>query len=824
MNLIKGMKKMNTIMIFIFFVISILGNCSGGKTNISPSDTQQRLSRRGDSDRETEIIENNSSFSSSRPDWLKNQEDDFLYLHKYGVISSDDGYLKIIDSLSKEILTSFSESLEITVLHETYKRVSENNADLEEYYNSVTSTFSSATFFGDEFDISVFPDETNCQLGDTVWVDGRLDQQQYQTRFESQFSKNQEEAERHLVNSIQAYEDKDIEYSLFELSRCKYYIDRGGGGVIVENARLKNGSDKSINSQFKEFLIELTEQISYEFITSDHDRKFVFTSKSDQTISAELTLPGDNYNLQGIKMSLLDVEENVEIESIASTNKKGQFTFDLTSFDLENIPKRVVILPKLELEGRENDSYWYSSPSFKAYREAFQSSYFELIYEAFPKQDILIAVGVSEDLAKSTKSTMDFHTQLKSSVLKESQYFNLLEQGTGMSHSDLVKILKNKPKLDNLQKSMLGVTDLIFYATISKAESGVFSAGLTMYSVNKSGLVILGYTQKTYLINNYDYTEGIDQIFKQFMNEYFYRTIQLNLSKGIDFNIKVNEKSVLGHRVDNQLSIRDLSRYHSYSVLLQNDLYRPVNLKIPAEEFYFASSNIPHDQNSGPSFIQDLTITRKTGTLNIKVIDGKTDLPFDNYWNTEINLWQSRYLFGKKNEQTAYHSDHNFIVENLGMYQVSVNHDGYSPSLPHFITIYDNQEYGLFQELQIELNEKSKLIGLGISTLAPGGGHYYFDKPILQSIVPALVYSGTVYLAVTYYQQYLQDRSEFQQHQKLYFDALSYDVSSYHSIAADQSWEDMKSSKQKFALSLASAVVTNILTSGLLYIQELSGY
>ena len=258
-------------------MISILCSCSGAKQNIS---SRKQPSRPVISDRDVKIIEHNRNYNPSRPDWVGEQEDGFLYLHKSVVLNSDDNYPTIIDSLSRVIISSFSESLQISVIHETYKKVSENNTDLKEYYESVTSTFSSATLFGDEFDISIFPDEVNYQPGDTVWADGRLNQRLYQSRFESQLTKHQEEAERHLNASIQALEEKSLEYCLYELTRSKYYIDRGGGGAIIHDMR--DGGTKSINKLFKEFLAELTDQFNYEITTPLKEGRIVFVTNDER--------------------------------------------------------------------------------------------------------------------------------------------------------------------------------------------------------------------------------------------------------------------------------------------------------------------------------------------------------------------------------------------------------------------------------------------------------------------------------------------------------------------------------------------------------------
>jgi len=385
-------------------------------------------------------------------------------------------------------------------------------------------------------------------------------------------------------------------------------------------------------------------------------------------------------------------------------------------------------------------------------------------------------------------------------------------------------------RLSKSHESQLSVCNMIIRLSIEKSVSQDFriksgeqkyDISLSLLAVDSRAFVVLGTTALEDSFSEPDLLDGVGRLYQQFMDEYFYQTVEILTDKQLKHRYLVNGLKFESTKKQKSILITDVSRYHPVKVDIIHPDFRKEAVTLPPLEFAYTSTNKKSHQSLDIRS-SEISLTPKAGTLRLITRDYDTGeiLPQSMGYSPESKIWQNWFLFFPKN---VFKSDSNNVVyKNLppGNYTVMASQDGYTASLPSFKTIYDDLEVNGEQWLTIRLSEKSLLFAVGFSTLYPGAGHYYMDKSIVQYTIPAVLYTGAILYSWNRYNSYVSSKDEFTRYQDLYFSESAPTLVQQYKIDAQRSYDKMDIARTQLYLGIGSAVATNVLTNTMLMIQK----
>lgn len=763
-----------------------------------------------------------------KPEWvdpIKWEKTKYLYSSASEIIKTKESYDNIKNKIQKMVLIDISEQIRVTVEKVFIDIIQEKDGFYKEYAETVIKTNSRATFFMDEFDVYIYPDEHKIKVGDALWAYGRLDKIKYQKRLAKQRKEFEKKSEDYFNDAVKAYEDGNLQQCLNKIVMCKYYVDRGGGNILLQHFIDQTLGERPVVSQLQELHGRLKKILRFELIpkTNNNLVKFIM-GESDKKIKIRLSTPSTSQmDLSGIELEAKDLDTGKLIRPITlTTDEQGLTIFNFK----ENLGDREVILMNIQLKltpfGIDDDKVWFSSAMYQEFKTSLVSMVVSIENQAFPQRNVLTVVTKEEDVGLSLIEINGLKSELDQSVVDNSKFFNLLKQEAGMGLNELIRVISSKRDLNNEELDKLKSVDAIIHVSIESGSK--FRLRIRLLNVVNKSFQVLAMSSLNIPGDSKLKTDGIKDLFDQFLDEWFFRSVKFNFNQKIDYILMVNDKKSSSGKEQTSIISKGLSRYHTYNFVLETDNYRTYRTTYAPEFFSFKSTNRKLSQSENV-IIEDIKLEHKYGKLKVKVTDalGKK-IRQRGRIQTSIDIFQPKYIFLKTNKLSSKgKSIYEFTVTNLGLYQVSVNHPGYAKPLPKFVNIKDSFELSGVQIVDFKLEEKSLLKAVTFSTAFPGLGHLYMASPWWQTILPASIYSTSIIASGIFYNDYYRNRSDFITFQNKYFEANENDpniINMYYYSKAEESRGKMNDAKKYFKYSLYSAVLSNVLTNGLLYLQK----
>jgi hypothetical protein len=260
------------------------------------------------------------------------------------------------------------------------------------------------------------------------------------------------------------------------------------------------------------------------------------------------------------------------------------------------------------------------------------------------------------------------------------------------------------------------------------------------------------------------------------MDRYFYKTIILLKPDQVYGNIFINDKI---HNQkwegEKQVIINNIPRYENITISIISEDSISNNIQIKGDTFKLNGSNEKRDQNnkmyqSTPS--QPPRFKAKGSLIKFNLSNFNKIPVISNNVNIIIFNFRSRTTL--KYSLNKNYTTNELIVpsKNIGSYFYTIKVDERMKTFPRFINLIDSVEYkikfGDIETVNQEVNNKSKTFGRSLSTILPGMGHVYVDKPKLKYLFIASLYCYIVYKSVDEYNNFISNRDEYSYWQNEY--------------------------------------------------------
>jgi len=764
------------------------------------------------SEKQTKVLE-------KRPEWIELEDKNYITSTEWSILGGDKQYPELVNYLKKRVLANLSKGVQVTVREVFIDIIQEKDGLLEEYAKSVIKTNSSATFFRDELDLVVYPSEISVAEGDTVWVYGRLNYLAYKSRLEDERRDFEHQAVETFQGAVKALESGNMYQCLDKVIRSKYYVDRGGGSKSFPHFLDQTLGDRRVVDQLHDLHSELIKQLRIRTITQSQNDRVIFVRENPvKYLKIQLYSPiALLYDFSGIVMEAKVVDSGEIIKAMTVTNEQGITGFDLRDALEDREELKLVINPRLKPIGID-DEIWFSSFSYQDFQSKLLPLTVTVTHQAFPQRNILTVVTKENDVLVSNSTMNSLNDALDQEVFNYTQFFNLMKQEAGMGTQELARVVSSRKKLSSEQLDKLSTVDAIIHISIESASK--YIVRMKLLNVVDNSLNVLAMSSINISNDVELISEGMKRIFHLFMDEFFLRTVKLNFNEKVNYSIVINGDPFDPIKREKSALCKDLSRYHTQNIEVNSDDYRTYRTTVKPDVFSFKTSNPRRNQSSTQHIIsKDIQLVPQSGTLTVKVTNEEgRNLQGD---LTSMKLWQPKMFFFRANK-VSYKgvSTKEFKLTNLGLYQVYATYPGYSKPLPKFINIKDDLNVQERQIVQISLVEKSAFKAILLSSVYPGWGHLYLDKPWWQMLLPAAFYTMSLAVSGTAYYDYTSYRDEFNRYQDFYFDAVTKDDLNKYKNLADKSWNNMHRAQNRFKYGVSTTILSNLLTSTILYIQK----
>ena len=776
-------------------------------------------------------LEGNQATFVNKPKWNKSNQD-YIYASKCQIKTTDLNSAEIISALKGQVLSELAEQLEVTIESIFASSLQEKDGIIEDDISSIIRMYSTAKFTSNDFELVIIPDEKHFQNGDEICVEARLNKKAYSARLEQEKRINELTARNELDAASVALNKGNMSLCLSRLAKCKYYIDLGGGGILVPYYKNSNAEKRSVASQHEEMVEDIRKLISFDVVGHSDFTKITFTEKENRILQIRLfSNKGEIFNFQGTDLELISAKDQSVIKSLAPVDFNGIARFDLSGINLGSEKRQYTLRPKFIANWAKDNPDWEQGNSYKNFLEKLRVTDIGIIYNPFPRNSLLPAVIFGQGLSLNQLNSARIHAELQSLIAPDARFFNLLLPGTGLSEAELVKALSSNKRLTKHEIEMLTVCNMILRVSVERhIESTIFKSSPSRYelsmailSVSGESIIVLGSSK---LEGNYSEAEilgALDKLYSQFMDEYFYRAIKIQTNVKIKHKYTINGITRKTTQKETETLLDNLSRFHPLSILHEHPDYRPAKLTIAPINFSHNSTNVNQPQME-TILLKKLTLVPKNGSLLVNTYDKDTGKRINqNARFSGSRVWQTRFFFLPTHVSKKDSNNVTYSKLTPGYYTVIASEDGYTPSLPKVQYVYDDMEHPSQQSIDFYLSQKSSLVAIGLSTLAPGAGHYYLDKPIWQVMVPAVAYSSAIIFTWQSFSNYQTERNLFLDYQSAYSLEIDPDLAEQHRQNAETAYDDMQIAKTRVSLGVASIVATNVLTDVVLYIQKKFG-
>ena len=820
------MKKLSLLFIFI----SLIYSCSSQSQNLKKS-TRNNNKQISNIEQVRRALDagHEAVFVKDPAKWDLNDKN-YIYAEGCQIKTTDLNPGEIISDLKGQVLTNLAEGLEITIESVFFSSLMEDIDGITDYKNSIIKTYSNAKFTSDDFELIISPQMEKIKNGVNICVKARLNKKQYMERLEREKKTNEFLAYDEFRGAKTSYDEGHMSVCINRLIKCKYYVDLGGGYKIVEYYRDSMQPQMSISSQLDELTQDVKKHLSFKFENHPDISQIIFKGRNSRALKVRVYSSINSIiDFQGVELEMVSPENGLLVKSQSSIDMSGYANFDLSGIPIGIEKVNFILRPSINL-GILPDKEWANNSSYSDFMSKFHITQVGILYDPFPRNNLLSVITLSQDVRFLKLRENRLYTEMQTLLSDNSQYFNLLARGAGPPEEELKSLLMANSRLSKSHESQLSVCNMIMRLSIEKSVSQDFriksgeikyDISLSLLAVDSRAFVVLGTTALEDSFSESDLLDGVGRLYLQFMDEYFYQTVEILTDKQLKHRYLVNGLKFESTKSQKSILITDVSRYHPVKVDIIHPDFRKETVTLSPLEFAYTATNKKSHQSLDIR-TSKINLTPKAGTLRLITRDYDTGeiLPQGMGYSPESKIWQNWFLFFPKN---VFKSDSNNVVyKNLppGNYTVMASQDGYTASLPSFKTIYDDLEVNEEQRLTIRLSEKSLLIAIGLSTLYPGLGHYNMDKPIIQYTIPAVLYTGAILYSWNRYNSYVNFKDEFTRYQDLYFSESAPTLVQQYKIDAQRSYDKMNVARTQLYLGIGSAVATNVLTNTMLMIQK----
>ena len=759
--------------------------------------------------------------------WNLNDKN-YLYAEGCEVKTTDLNPDEIISDLRGRVLTHLAEQLEVTITSVFFSQIEENNDGISDYKNSIIKTYSNAKFTHDDFELIISPQMENIKNGVNICVKARLNKKQYTARLEREKRTNELTASDALESARMALEQGNMYQCLTSLTKCKYFADIGGGEMMRPYYK-DNSTKKTVSNQQEEMLEDIRKLISFEIVGHSDITKITFTEKENRILTVRLySKKGGHIDYRGIDLELISESDNSVIKCISPIDENGQTIFDFSGIPLSSEKENYILRPTFVHTWVNDDHEWERGDSYKNYLAKLRITQLGLLYNPFPRNNILPVISFGKGIHLTQIDAKRVHSELRSLVAPDSRFFNLLAPGTGLSESELLKVLSPDRILTKRELNRLEVCNMILLVSIEKrvkeafevSKSDRYELSLSLQSVVDESIVVLGSTKLAGNYSEAEIPETLQKLYKKFMDEYFYKTVKIESNVKIKHNYSVNGIALKITPKEKESFLKDLSRYHPLNILHEHPDYRPVRISISPNNFSHSSTNTSKSQSEAITSSR-ITLVPKSGSLSIKTFDKDTGEQIKQHFRlSSSKLYQTRFFFIPWNSSEKDSNNVTYRELKPGYYTVIATENGYTPPLPKVQYVYDDIEHPEQQSINFYLSRKSTLLAVSLTTLAPGAGHYYMDKPPWQIMVPAVTYVGAIIFTWKSYNSYNSSRSLFSDLQSSYMSETDPLLADQYRAQGDRAFDDMQSARTNVYLGVGSIIATNALTNIVLIIQK----
>ena len=755
-------------------------------------------------------------------------DENYIYGEKCQVKTTDLNSDEIIRELKAQVLTDLAEGLEITIKSIFFSQIKEDNEGISDYKNSIITTYSNAKFTRDDFELVISPQMENINNGANICVRARLNRKQYEDRLKREKRTAELTAGDELESARIALEQGNMSQCLTSLTKCKYYIDIGGGEIMRPYYK-DYTANRSVSNQHAEMLEDIRKLISFEVVGHTDMTKITFTEKENRTLGVRLySKKGGHIDFRGIDLELVSDRNNTIVKCMSPIDENGQTIFDFSGISLSTEKEIFTLRPSFVHTWVNDEQDWGQSDSYRNYLAKFRITQMGLLYNPFPRNNILPAISFGKGIQLTQIDAKRVHSELRSLVAPDSRFFNLLAPGTGLSESELLSVLSPDRMLTRRELNRLEVCNMIMLVSIEKrikeafevSKSDRYELSLSLQSVVGESIVVLGSTK---LAGDYSEAEipvALQKLYKKFMGEYFYRAIKIQSNLKIKHKYTVNGIQLKTTPKEKESVIKDLSRYHPLNVLHEHPEYRPVEISFPPTYFSHTSTNMGKAQSEAITTAK-ISLVPKSGSLTVNTFDKDTGARIKQHFRlSSSKLYQTRFFIIPWNG--AQKDSNNVTYRELtpGYYTVIATENGYTPPLPKVQYVYDDLEHPKSQNVNFYLSRKSTLLAVAFSTLAPGAGHYYMDKPPWQIMVPAVAYAGAIAFTWQSYNTYNSSRALFSDLQSSYMGENDPFLADQYRAEGDLAFDKMQTARTNVYLGIGSIITTNALTNVILIIQK----
>jgi hypothetical protein len=755
-------------------------------------------------------------------------DENYIYGEKCQVKTTDLNSDEIIRELKAQVLTDLAEGLEITIKSVFFSQIKEDNEGISDYKNSIITTYSNAKFTRDDFELVISPQMENINNGANICVRARLNRKQYEDRLKREKRTAELTAGDELESARIALEQGNMSQCLTSLTKCKYYIDIGGGEIMRPYYK-DYTTNRSVSNQHAEMLEDIRKLISFEVVGHTDMTKITFTEKENRTLGVRLySKKGGHIDFRGIDLELVSDRNNTIVKCMSPIDENGQTIFDFSGISLSTEKEIFTLRPSFVHTWVNDEQDWGQSDSYRNYLAKFRITQMGLLYNPFPRNNILPAISFGKGIQLTQIDAKRVHSELRSLVAPDSRFFNLLAPGTGLSESELLSVLSPDRMLTRRELNRLEVCNMIMLVSIEKrikeafevSKSDRYELSLSLQSVVGESIVVLGSTK---LAGDYSEAEipvALQKLYKKFMGEYFYRTIKIQSNLKIKHKYTVNGIQLKTTPKEKESVIKDLSRYHPLNVLHEHPEYRPVEISFPPTYFSHTSTNMGKAQSEAITTAK-ISLVPKSGSLTVNTFDKDTGARIKQHFRlSSSKLYQTRFFIIPWNGAQKDSNNVTYSELSPGYYTVIATENGYTTPLPKVQYVYDDLEHPKSQHVNFYLSRKSTLLAVALTTLAPGAGHYYMDKPPWQIMVPAVAYAGAIAFTWQSYNTYNSSRALFSDLQSSYSGENDPFLADQYRAEGDLVFDKMQTARTNVYLGIGSIITTNALTNVILIIQK----
>jgi len=818
------MKKLS----LLFILISLIYSCSSQSKNLKKS-TRNNNKQISNIEQVRRALDagHEAVFVKDPAKWDLNDKN-YIYAEGCQIKTTDLNPGEIISELKGRVLTDLAEKLEVTIESVFFSQVTEKNNDITDYKNSIIKTYSKAKFTSDDFELIISPQMENIRTDVNICVKARLNEKKYKNRLQKAKRKNELTASDALESARVALDQGYMSQCLTMLTKCKYYVDMGGGGMMYSYYK-DTSEQRFVSSQLEEMLGDIRKLISYEIVGHSDITKITFTEKENRTLIVRLySKKGGHIDYRGLDLELISENDNTILKCMSPIDENGQTSFDFSGNSLSSEKENYTLRPSFVPTWINNDNDWQRSDTYKNYLEKLRITKLGLLYNPFPRNNILPAISFGRGIYLTQINTKRIHNELQSLIGPDALFFSLLAPGTGLSESELIKVLSPDRVLTKRDLKLLEVCDMILLVSIEKRVNEAFEfskadryeLSLSLQSVVGESIVVLGSTKLEGNYSEAEIPEALQQLYKKLMDEYFYRTVKIESNVKIKHSYSVNWVSLKTTPKEKESLLEDLSRYHPLNILHEHPDYRPVRISIPPNNFSHSSTNMSKPQSEAITSLK-ITLVPKSGSLTVNTFDKDTGEQIKQHSRlSSSKLYQTIFYFIPWNSSQKDSNNVTYRELKPGYYTVIATENGYTPPLPKVQYVYDDLEHPEPQSINFNLSRKSTLLAIGLTTLAPGAGHYYMDKPPWQIMVPAVTYAGAIIFTWKSYNAYNSSRNLFSGLQSSYISETDPLLADQYRAQGDSAFDDMRYARTNVYLGLGSIIATNALTNVILVIQK----